>query len=104
MIYVRDVVGFRFGGKCGCEMSGGLGHKDVRGNSITDKMNMLCAWWCWFWIWLLICCLFDWGMDGIWQQNVVDEWKNGGKVEMVLGNVVAAFAPFFRERDIWEWY
>ena len=25
------------------EMSGGLGHKDVRGNSITDKMNVLCA-------------------------------------------------------------
>ena len=26
-------------------------------------------------------------MDGIWQQNVVDEWKNGGKVEVVLGSV-----------------
>ena len=26
-------------------------------------------------------------MDGIWQQNIVDEWKNGGKVEMVLGSV-----------------
>ena len=26
-------------------------------------------------------------MDGIWQQNVVDEWKNGGKVEVVLGSI-----------------
>ena len=26
-------------------------------------------------------------MDGIWQQNIVDEWKNGGKVEVVLGSV-----------------
>ena len=26
-------------------------------------------------------------MDGIWQQNVVDERKNGGKVEVVLGSV-----------------
>ena len=26
-------------------------------------------------------------MDGIWQQNVVDEWKNGGKVEVVLSSV-----------------
>ena len=34
--------------------------------------------------WVMWCCLFDWGMDGIWQQNVVDEWKNGGKVEVVL--------------------
>ena len=31
--------------------------------------------------------LIDWGMDGIWQQNVADEWKNGGKVEVVLGSV-----------------
>ena len=23
----------------------------------------------------------------IWQQNVVDEWKNGGKVEVVLGRI-----------------
>ena len=26
-------------------------------------------------------------MDGIWQQNIVDEWKNGGKVEVVLGSI-----------------
>ena len=36
---------------------------------------------------MLVGCLFDWGMDGIWQQNVVDEWKNGGKVEVVLGSI-----------------
>ena len=47
-----------------------------------DELDGLMNWW----IWLLICCLFDWGMDGIWQQNV-DEWKNGGKVEVVLGSV-----------------
>ena len=48
-----------------------------------DALDGLMNWW----IWLLICCLFDWGMDGIWQQNIVDEWKNGGKVEVVLGSV-----------------
>ena len=47
-----------------------------------DELDGLMNWW----IWLLIYCLFDWGMDGIWQQNV-DEWKNGGKVEVALGSI-----------------
>ena len=47
-----------------------------------DELDGLMNWW----IWLLIYCLFDWGMDGIWQQNV-DEWKNGGKVEVGLVSV-----------------
>ena len=70
MCYVRDDVGFGFGG-----------------------------------------CLFDWGMDGIWQQNIVDEWKNGGIVEVVLSSVFSKILKIrvvvvvvVVEYDEWSWY